>query len=142
MSSYRRHQIALTIGAATAGLSATIMWRRDEPWAAALAIGMGVILAAASHHQAAAHRADLVRHERARRAACLDEEAIDQAAIAELLLVPCCQFWTATGGRTHAPRCPVAAVRECPDAPPDWLTPPQPGPAPATTADPAGGPDA
>ncbi len=128
MSSYRRHQIALTIGAATAGLSATIMWRRGEPYAAALAIGMGVILAVASHREADAHRAELVRHERARRAAFLDEEAIDQAAIAELLLVPCCQFWTATGGRTHALRCPSADARACPDDPPDWLTP-RPGPS-------------
>ncbi|MBT2508845.1 hypothetical protein J7I98_23745 [Streptomyces sp. ISL-98] len=140
MSSYRRHQIALTIGAAGAGLSATIMWRRDEPWAAALAIGMGVILAAASHREAAAHRADLVRHERARRAALLDEESLDESAIVGLLLVPCCQFWTATGGRSHAPRCPVGAATECPDAPPDWLSPPTPPPGPATA--PTGGPDA
>ncbi|MDJ0460624.1 hypothetical protein [Streptomyces sp. H27-C3] len=133
MSSYRRHQTVLTLGTATAGLSATIMWRRDDPWAAALALGMGIILAAASHHEATAHRADLVRHERARRAAVLDEERLDESAIVELLLTPCCQFWTATGGRTHTPRCVAAHAPRCPDAPPGWLRPPTPPPGPATT---------
>jgi hypothetical protein len=46
------------------------------------------------------HRHQLVRHERARRAAIVDGLLLRQSAPA-----PCCSFWTSSNGAVHGPDC-------------------------------------
>jgi len=93
--------LALTAGAAWSGY--------EHHWFSLAGLAYGAFLLAAiaaggNHHDQAVR----TRHERARRAALLDDQALAEVPS------PCCSFWRHSEGKVHGPDCtrPVLPRRD------------------------------
>lgn len=93
--------LALTAGAAWSGY--------EHHWFSLAGLAYGafvlmVVAAGGNHHDQAVR----TRHERARRAAILDDQALAEVPS------PCCSFWRHSEGKVHGPDCtrPVLPRRD------------------------------
>ena len=97
--SLRDSRLCLTAAALCAGTGA--YFATQHSWLCLPGFYTAAFLAWCGSRLHAEHRRQMVWHERARRTAALDEQALNQTSAPTL----CCSFWQHSDGEVHGPGC-------------------------------------